>query len=250
MLKRALKKFAGAFGYQITRTSFDSDPLMNKEIKPLFNKCKDFTMTSIERLYALNKAVKYVIDSKIPGDFVECGVWKGGSIMAIAYTLMEMGVMDRKIFLYDTFSGMTKPNENDSVMGNKNHSLKNEWAEKQKVEHNEWAYSALPDVKNNVFSTGYPKDNFIFVEGKVEDTLPRTMPSRIALLRLDTDWYESTKHELVNLFPAIVHCGVLIIDDYGWCAGSKKATDDYFSNTNTKVLLNRIDWTGRIGVKL
>ena len=91
---------------------------------------------------------------------------------------------------------------------------------------------------------------FNFIKGKVENTLPEYAPKQIALLRLDTDWYESTKHELIHLFPRLVSGGVLIIDDYGYWIGAKKAVDEYFSQTKTKILLNRIDQTGRIAVKI
>ena len=198
-------------------------------------------------MYALYKAVKYVIDSKIQGDFVECGVWKGGSAMVIAHTLFEMNETNRKIHLYDTFEGMSEPTENDYLVEDKSIHAISKWKKASKKYHNDWCFSSLQEVKNNIFSTKYPKDKIVFVKGKVEDTLQKNKPSKIALLRLDTDWYESTKHELVTLFPLLVKNGVLIIDDYGHWAGSKKAVDEYFSNK--QMLLNRIDYTGRIGIK-
>jgi len=110
-------------------------------------------------------------------------------------------------------------------------------------------FASLSEVKKNMFSTGYPQENLVFIKGKVEDTVPTRVPPQIALLRLDTDWYESTKHELNYLYPLLVKQGVLIIDDYGYWAGSKKAVDEYISQNNVPILLNRIDHTGRIGVK-
>lgn len=97
-------------------------------------------------------------------------------------------------------------------------------------------------------STNYPAEMLVFIKGKVEDTIPKTMPKHIALLRLDTDWYESTKHELLHLYPLLSKSGVLIIDDYGYWAGSKKAVDEYFSKG--EMLLNRIDYTSRIAIKI
>jgi O-methyltransferase len=87
----------------------------------------------------------------------------------------------------------------------------------------------------------------LFVKGPVEETIPRTTPERIALLRPDTDWYESTKHELVHLYPRLVPGGVLMIDDYGHCSGARKATDEYFSGS--LLFLNRSDYTGRLAIK-
>src|SRR5207244_6492838 len=110
-----------------------------------------------------------------------------------------------------------------------------------------WAYAPIEEVESNLRGTGYPPDKLHFVAGRVEDTLQRYAPDRIALLRLDTDWYESTRHELVHLFPRLTDGGVLIIDDYGHWAGSRKAVDEYFATEGRRPLLSRIDYTGRIG---
>ena len=112
-----------------------------------------------------------------------------------------------------------------------------------------WAIASKEQVKDNIYSTGYPKEKFKLIEGQVEDTIPGIMPEKISLLRLDTDWYESTKHEMNNLFPLLVKNGVLIIDDYGHWAGCKKAIDEYIKENDLCVLLNRIDQTGRIAIK-
>lgn len=108
----------------------------------------------------------------------------------------------------------------------------------------------LEAVKRVVLGTGYDEQNVVFVKGKIEETVPAQVPERIALLRLDTDWYESTRHELVHLFPRLVRGGVLIIDDYGHWQGARKATDEYFRENGISLLLNRIDFSARIGIKL
>ncbi len=223
MLKSYILKVANHLGYEIKKRH---DPIMDadSEFMRIYNHCKPFTMTSKERMYALYKAVSYVTEAGIPGDLVECGVWKGGSAM-----LMAM-MSERKIFLYDTFEGMTEPGVHDySIAGN------DAVAEGM-------SSASLELVKSNVQSP-----NAVFVRGKVEDTIPATVPDQIALLRLDTDWYESTKHELTHLFPLLSKGGVIIIDDYGHYAGAKKAVDEYFADK--PILLNRIDYTGRIGQK-
>ena len=227
----------------MTHPDFFSDSAINKDerFRRIYKKCKRFTMTSIERMYALYKSVEYIINSQIPGVFVECGVWRGGSTMLIALTLLELNEKSRKIYLYDTFKGMPEPTADDYHLDDKTALAKNQWKKK-------WCFSPLSEVKKNMALTRYPKNNLIFIKGKVEKTIPNTIPSKIAILRLDTDWYESTKHELIHLFPLISKNGVLIIDDYGYWAGSKKAVDEYF--TNKSILLNRIDDTGRIGVKI
>ncbi len=250
ILKRIIQKLINFFGYKIIKIEDSKDFIINNdnEFNEIYEKCKDYTMTSKERMYALYKAVKYIVNAKISGDFVECGVWKGGSVMLIAYTLLKLNTTNRKIYLYDTFEGMSEPINFDYILTNKKDYAIKEWKKKQKKEYNEWCYCPLSEVLKNMTLTNYPKDNIIFVKGKVEENIPKIMPSKIALLRLDTDWYESTKHELIHLFPILVKNGVLIIDDYGYWAGSKKAVDEYFSNK--PILLNRIDDTGVIGIKI
>ena len=83
----------------------------------------------------------------------------------------------------------------------------------------------------------------------MEETIPGRAPERIALLRLDTDWYESTRHELEHLWERLEPGGVLIIDDYGHWAGAREAVDEFFAKRSDAPLLTRVDYTGRIGVK-
>lgn len=222
---------------------------LDVEFADVYKKCNSFTMTPRERMYALYKAVEYVAKSKINGDLVECGVWKGGSAMVMAHTLAKMNDTQRKIYLYDTFAGASKPTEKD-VRAFDSAPMNKVWEKKQKQDHNELYFASLDEVKGNLWSTTYPEQNLVFVKGKVEDTLESTKPKQIALLRLDTDWYESTYKELKELFPLVAKGGVIIIDDYGHFAGAKEATDKYFSETKTKILLNRVDYTCRIGVKI
>lgn len=221
----------------------------NKLQLAVYNKIKQYTMTSIERVAALVLSVEYVIKRNIPGSFVECGVWKGGSVMAMALTLKELGVTDRLIYLYDTFEGMSDPTDKDerTFDGEKAINLLNSQSN-NKINDATWAYSSLEEVKYNVKRTGYSEKNIFFIKGKVEDTIPDNLPGDIALLRLDTDWYESTKHELNYLYPHLSKGGVLIIDDYGYWRGSKEATDEYFSGDNF-TLITRIDDTGRLIIK-
>lgn len=242
-----MQRFVNLFGYKILPIKADPEAIIDDEMGIICEKCKKHTITSKERMYALYKATEYVINANIPGDFVECGVLKGGSAMVIAYTLIKMNETNRKIYLYDTYAGMSKPTSEDYRISNNSVYAMPMWENGQNKDYNTLAFSPLSDVRNNMFSTGYPKENLIFVKGKVEDTIPETMPNQISLLRLDTDWYESTKHELIHLFPKLAKGGVLIVDDYGDWAGAKKAVDEYFSNK--PILLIRMDYTGRIAVK-
>ncbi|MGZ4079128.1 MAG: TylF/MycF/NovP-related O-methyltransferase, partial [Bacteroidia bacterium] len=152
------------------------------------------------------------------------------------------------IYLYDTFEGMSEPTTKDiDFKGEPASKLLNK--ADRLSQKSVWCYSSIDEVKNNLYSSSYPKEKLIFVKGKVEDTIPRTIPGSISLLRLDTDWYESTYHEFVHLFPLLSIQGVLIVDDYGHWKGAREATDNYFKEKNINILLNRIDYTVRIGIK-
>ena len=214
----------------------------------IYEQCKPYTMTSPERMYSLFTSISYLVNNGISGDFVECGVWKGGSSMMIAKSLLFNGVSDRKLFLYDTFEGMSDPkSEDEDLYGNKAAALLDD--ANKNADRSIWCYSGIEEVKNNIAQIKYPAQNMQYIKGKVEDTIPGTVPGNIALLRLDTDWYESTYHELTHLYPLLAVGGILIIDDYGHWQGARKAVDTYFSERNITPLLHRIDYTGRILIK-
>jgi O-methyltransferase len=205
-----------------------------------------YTMTTPARIYSLVRAVEYVSARTVPGAFVECGVWRGGSMMAVALTLLRLGVTDRDLYLYDTFTGMTAPSDEDvRRSGERAADLLAEQSRSSDI----WAIAAIEDVRAAVLSVGYPEERIHFVQGPVEETLPANAPEQIALLRLDTDWYSSTKHELVHLFPRLTSGGVLILDDYGYWQGARRAVDEYLSENGLRLLLNRIDNTARIALK-
>ncbi len=217
--------------------------------KQLIKKYRPFTMTSPERIVALIRALEYICKNEIEGDIVECGVWKGGSAMIAAETLINLNSKNRNIYLYDTFEGMSEPTEKDvSFFGKKARQMMTE--QDKNNSFSVWCYSPLDEVKRNLYSTNYPAEKLKFIAGKVEDTIPENIPQKIALLRLDTDWYESTIHELKHLFPLLSQYGVLIIDDYGHWQGCRKAVDEYISDNKIRIFLSRIDYTGRIGIKV
>lgn len=216
----------------------------------LWLEIRPYTMTSFPKMIALKDSIEYIGRNHIKGDIVECGVWKGGSMMCAAKELLRNKSNYRNIYLYDTFMGMTEPTVNDvSFLGNEASELYNQ---RINIENSrsDWCYSSLDEVKLNMQSTGYPINKMIYVKGKVEDTIPKTVPTQIALLRLDTDWYQSTKHELEYLFPLLTPGGILIIDDYGHWLGSKRATDEFIYKNDLKIFLHRIDYSGRLIVKI
>ncbi|WP_418301560.1 TylF/MycF/NovP-related O-methyltransferase [Lysinibacillus fusiformis] len=229
------------------RELLNIDMDIEDEFIELYIKVKNYSMTSIDRLYSLYQSVKYVIANEVQGDFVECGVWRGGSSMMVMETLRKLGVTDRDVYLYDTFEGMSEPSDSDiDFCGNR---AEQKWLQSQSSSVNLWCYASLDDVKSNIEKTSYPMDKIHFVKGKVEETLTESLPEKLCLLRLDTDWYESTYQELLHLYPLLSLNGVLIIDDYGHWQGARKAVNDYFKKYNVKMLLNKIDFTGRLGLK-
>lgn len=217
------------------------------EITEIIDKVRPHTMTSPARLAALCDAMSHVVRHRIPGAFVECGVWKGGSSMAAALRLIQLDQPDRAFYLFDTFAGMTPPGgiDRSATSGLSAAAMLKSAPATSKLR----AFAAIDEVRNNMAATGYPPELIHLVQGSVEETLPAQAPETVAVLRLDTDWYSSTRHELVHLFPRLSRGGILIIDDYGDWEGARQAVDEYFAETATPIFLHRIDHTGRIGVK-
>ena len=223
------------------------------ENREIVERVRPFTMTSMERLEALIDAVRYCVRRGVPGAFAECGVWRGGSVLAMLLTLQELGAEDRDVYLFDTFEGMTAPTAADTSAHQP--PALDTWSTAEQRGTQPWAEFFKPElfnldsVRETVLASGYPAERVHLVQGPVEETLPARSPDRLALLRLDTDWYESTAHELRHLYPRLADGGVLIIDDYGHWEGARKAVDEYFGSEAPHLLLNRIDYTGRIAIK-
>jgi O-methyltransferase len=232
-----VRSLKDVFRHRYRRASFAFSD-MPESFWDLHARCHHATMSSAERLYALYEAVRYVVARNIPGDIVECGVWRGGSMMMAAYTLRESGETGRRLWLYDTFTGMSDPTGLD---------IEAPTGRLANPRDHYWCEASEEVVRQNMAATGYPTERVQYVRGKVEDTIPARVPNRIALLRLDTDFYESTHHELAHLWPRVEPGGVLILDDYGWWEGARRAVDEYFADR--PILLNRLDITGRMAVK-
>jgi O-methyltransferase len=224
-------------------TDFDDDA------KTVIEQVLPYTMTSVDKLFALITATRHIAETGVQGDFVECGVWRGGSMHAVARTLHNAGVTDRDLYLFDTFEGMTEPTERDVRIGHGSHRTAAQMLERADKNANVWAVASLEDVQEGVRTLPYPQERFHFVKGPVEETIPEAAPHRIALLRLDTDWYESTRHELEHLYDRLVPGGVLIIDDYGSWQGSKEATDEFLAKLEVVRPLMMRAGRARIGVK-
>ena len=237
-LKRAVAGLLAPFSLELVRRGAGE---FSQQEERIIRSVAPYTMTNRHRIGALIQAVKYIVQNGIDGAIVECGVWKGGSILAAAQTLQMLDAR-RDLYLFDTFSGMTAPTSHDvSTTGLDAAEI---FQKKQ-----DWCAATMDEVRSVVLSSGYDAERVHLVPGMVEETLPAQAPSQVALLRLDTDWYESTRHEMIHLFPRLSHRGVLIIDDYGMWQGSRKAVDEYIQEQQLCLLLNRIDHSARIAVK-
>ena len=237
-MRYAAQRLANSLGYRITRLY---DRSLAAEDREVIRAARAHTATEVDAILALRDAVRYVVRAGIPGTLVECGVWKGGSLFVIARTLVELGVTDRDIVGFDTFAGMPAATEEDVRHDGKHGS--------DAAAMNLRTAPSVEEVRTLVLQAGYPASRLQLVPGRVEDTIPEAAPEAIALLRLDTDWYASTRHELVHLYPRLSANGILIVDDYGHWKGARQATDEYLAQLDRPLFLSRVDYTVRIAVK-
>jgi O-methyltransferase len=207
---------------------------------------KPFTMTSENALAGMIFASRYIDAARIPGDIVECGVWKGGSL--IASELASTKKIYREYWYFDTFEGMDPPTESDNMAAHRAYDLGSKDGDSEG-----WLAASLEEVRANAVQAGCDLDQCHFVKGRVEDTLfsiIQNLPKKIAILRLDTDWYSSTKAALEVLFDRVVANGVVIFDDYGFWQGAKKAVDEFLSERDIAPLLIPLDRTAMIMQKI
>lgn len=206
---------------------------------------RPFSMTSFERLSAIAISMKYLNENKIEGALVECGVWAGGSIGLAAFLSQQKGEI-RDVTLFDTFQGMTAPSEDDSLEAHEGY--KNTLMDDGS---SSWCAVDLTDVKNNLALAGVDMGKLNFVVGDVSATLSEksNIPEKIAFLRLDTDWFQSTYDELTHLYPRLVPGAIVIIDDFGAWEGARSAVTKYFEENSLHPLMLPIDNSGRIFIK-
>src|SRR5882757_42469 len=257
MLKRALKsaiqKGFRTVGLEIRRyrpaaanRPWPQD--LTPEDREILQRVTAYTMTSAERQMALIQSVRHIVTNRIEGCFVECGVWRGGSTMVAALALTQMGDTKRDLYLFDTFQGMTPASEHDTDIHGHSATARLE-GDPQRTS-GFWAIAGIDEVRKNIASTSYPAEQVHYIQGPVELTIPANTPAQpIALLRLDTDWYQSTQHELFHLYARIARGGILIVDDYGHWQGARKAVDEFFASQPRPVFLHRIDYTARLVLK-
>jgi O-methyltransferase len=213
----------------------------------LIAQVRPYTMSSNEKIKALAAAVRYLDSAGIAGDIVECGVWRGGSMHVAARVLDSLGDHGRDLYLFDTYEGMSVPTVHDVRFDGT--LAADRLAAFKKHRSSIWAYASLEDVTEGFRQVPYPAEKVHFVKGRVEDTVPGAGPDQIALLRLDTDWYESTAHELTHLYHRLVPGGVLVLDDYEWWQGARRAVDEFLVKADKRLFLVPMG-DGRIAVKI
>jgi len=245
---RPARSLLGRLGYEVVRTACAPAPLppdCDEFTASVIERVRPYTLTSVERIMGLVEAVRYLVSADVPGDMVECGVWRGGSMMVVALTLVDLGATDRHLHLFDTFTRTPDPGDEDVTTSGVRAADIIEELRTAEV----FRYLPMAEVERLLQDTGYPAERLHFVPGLVEATIPSAAPDAIALCRLDTDWYASTAHELEHLWPRMTPGGVLVIDDYGDFRGARKAVDEYLAAQDERVLLHRMDHTGRLVLK-
>ena len=248
LIKSIINKLIISTGYSLINNNQKIVELNNND-KKLINLAQKYSMTPQIRIFNLLQSLRYLKNKKIDGDYVECGVWKGGNIILFKKFIEDEDENSkRKIFAFDTYGGMTEPDKNDYDISNNipaNILLKDD----KNKQTNLWGICNLENVKKNIQSCVNNIENIKFIEGPVETTLntASNLPDKISLLRLDTDWYSSTKKELDVLYDRVTSGGIIIIDDYGHWGGSKKAVDDFF--LNKYVWMHYVDYACRLIIK-
>jgi len=213
-----------------TRANFPEivDPLFWQ----VYGNASRFSLLHVTGFYNLFQSLNYISRNRLPGDIVECGCFLGGAGIFMALLRDHLGISDKTIYLFDSFEGFPK-GEEDAMLG-------------KPVKSSRYADTEA-DVRDNIAQAAPDCGRIELIRGFVEQTLPDFRSGMLCLLRLDTDFYNSTKIEFETLYDRLVPGGVLIVDDYGMFAGSRKATDEFFAARENLPLLNRIDrgvWAG------
>lgn len=250
---RAVRRMRDSARLRRARTWLDRQDMLREPIDDqewrIIETVRPHTLTDPTAVYGLLKAVQHVNDRGIPGALVECGVARGGSAMAMAMQCATTGHDDRDLYLFDTFDGCPPPTEDDGPILT-GASAQQVWQAAVQDPEQAWFQELEGVVRANLAATGHPTSRTHLVRGMVEDTIPGRAPERIALLRLDTDWYQSTRHEMEHLWPRVVPGGVIVVDDYGWFESARRAVEEYFEHSEQpRPLLHRLNVTVRMGVK-
>jgi O-methyltransferase len=190
-----------------------------------YERAKPFSMLHVTGFWNLFEAVRTVVENRVPGDVVECGCLFGGCSIFVRRRLDQLGARDRMLHVFDTFEGF--PDGSFDSKGG--------------VIGIGPRYQDFSDIVAANLASQARSDGVTLHQGMVEDTLVDFAVGPLALVRLDTDFYDSTRVELEVLYPALSPGGALIIDDYGIYDGARRATDEYFAAHGPRPLLVRVD---------
>jgi len=226
--------------YSNLRFIFGSFRYLSSNIKQvgLFWKVKPYTLVSFERLYNVHMLSRLIEENSMKGAFVECGVWKGGCVAIMAHVAKKAG-SNRKIWLFDSFEGLPEPTKKDGIEAKIFASKK----DSGKLKSIKKVVASISDVNEILSKLKIDRKNIVIRKGWFQDTLPKAKKDigAISILRLDADWYESTKICLEKLYGLIIPKGYIIIDDYYSWGGCRKAVDEFIAKNNLQIKIRRID---------
>lgn len=261
MIKKCIQTVIGSLGLEIRKMGdhaflgYD----LESEANDLILKVRPYTMLSRQRLLSLYQQVVFCERQNVPGCFIECGVWKGGAVALMALANMKYSVKPRVIHLFDSFTEICEPDA--SVDGERAVSEVTKWGNggsSGKLEPINGVYDSFGgpgSLEGNMELMekviGYDPMSLLYHKGWFQETVPRNANDigQIAILRLDGDWYASTKVCLEHLYDKVVPGGFVIIDDYGAYEGCRKAVDEFMLENEISVFLNHIDSEARYWIK-
>jgi O-methyltransferase len=191
-------------------SQFDPSKRLHGEDWPIIG----FTMIGTKRLDNLQECIERVLKNNVIGDFVECGVWRGGASIFARAVFKAFDVSDRTVWLADSFEGMPRITSDKDKLDSD-------------LSENTYLRVSLEKVKQNFELFGLMDSQVKFIKGWFSESLPKTSIDRIAVLRLDGDHYSSTKDCLENLYDKVSVGGCIIIDDYNSWRGCKLAVSEF-----------------------
>lgn len=257
-LEVKIKKHKVSFyGDYDRKLGYEFEEEANKMIKIV----RKNTMLPYVNLLTLFEQVLYCEKTNIEGDYVECGVWKGGAVGLMACANLQYSNRRRDIHLFDAFEEICAPNEKvdgerainevKEILG-ENVPTKGELIPLKGIYDRFGGPSDIGECKELIENiVNYPSEHVYYHKGWFQDTVPVKAAEidKICILRLDGDWYDSTKVCLEQFYDKVVPKGFIIFDDYGTYSGCKKAVDEFFPFRNESYYLNYSSWSCRYIIK-